>query len=260
MVQSTRFKTTEAYLVAKSFYLAAYAYLQYKQLNYEEAVESIHRALDIDATLEDSYGLGIIGLHRVQLAHNLVRVAASQHGPEVAIADASSLLSFLEGNIQDWPVRDEPPRELSAEISSTLVEAMFVQVTGEVALLLAPLRDDEVARLTLDGPLASHAAPQAGSSCRAFKRAHDWINLESSLSGGKATEFLRDAIRFIEDGRGGAPLLWYAAVADLCAICQRVGSQEAAGLAEEIRDDFVGLFESVPPLIRSKVVKHGSER
>jgi hypothetical protein len=153
--------------------------------------------------------------HRLQLAHNLVRIHRRLGEDEAAIGLVAEVLSRTESS--------ESLRVVPEDVVSFYVDALV----GEVAPLYAGRTGDAVAASF--EPLRGHAA--CGSTLG--RRAHGWLELKALALDGDVVGALDAAAGVIADGRGETPSLWHAAVQDAAALCAALG---AASLSDGAAD------------------------
>ena len=240
--------STEASLVCVSFQEAAEAYLDYREGAFERAEARIRQALTIDEVLE-KHGYRILHLHRVQLLHNLVRILAKRGHNAEAVILASHVLSYLEMGSETPPIRGTWGHPLVAAVPSHLVASMFVQVTGEIALILA--QSDTESNRGLFASVTPHAQLQATENCFRHPRAHDWFQVKHALLYDVGT-FLTRVSDFFVAGRKSAPLLWYAAVIDLFGVCQQLDVPEATLFTSQVARDAV-TWPGLPTKLRTSL-------
>lgn len=241
----------ESDLICRSFQAAAEAYLDYRRRAVDQARNRVHEALAIDVVLEGEYGYDILHLHRIQLVHNLMRIDAGCMHFEDAIDLGCRLLNYLEGGPEILPgpgpwgsthIRSLPPE---------IVTAMFGQVTGEVALVLAGKGRDDARDLF--AVVAPHAQLEATSNCHHYPQAHAWFQVKQAFVGDDVARFLNRSSQFFADGRGDTPLLWYATAVDLAGLCDDLDLPEADMVKLQVARDAV-TWEYLPPKLRSLLV------
>jgi len=77
---------TECRLLGTSVLRAAQAYLDYRESRFEEARKRIFTAMDADLALGQDEAFSVLELHRIQTAHNLMRIDLRAGSPERALA------------------------------------------------------------------------------------------------------------------------------------------------------------------------------
>lgn len=127
----------ESFLLAKSYYEAGIAYLDYRNSNFDKATARIYEALACDVALEEEFGYSILHLHRLQLAHNLMRVYVRQAFLEEALNIGYQLLDYMEGKIVSLSIPTPWDSSKLKPLPKEQVNGMFIQVTYEIVLLLA---------------------------------------------------------------------------------------------------------------------------
>lgn len=240
--------STEAKLIVETFHEAVAAYVEYKRGDVSMAEARVRKALAIDCTLIDRYGYEILDLHRVQLAHNLMRLDIHRGNLVAAAEMCTHLLSYLEGRAAEWPLPDfridTDPAKLPVELRS----AMLVQILGELALCLGTRKDDEAARVF--APLLPHVGMEA--PCSRHARAHCWLRAKYAYVNQEPAVFVRRVSELLREGPGAMLLLWRGAVLDLLELCRDLEGKEAARIRSEILTDSQR-WTNVPRQFRTRV-------
>ena len=243
----------EARLIITSFNNAVEAYMQYKDSKFAAAIDLVYDALGRDYILVTRFGYGILILHRVQLAHNLMRIYLRQGRTQAAIELACGLLRYVEGDPRGWQVPASESAGDPAELPSDLCGAMFVQVVGELAILLArKSRRDAAAILA---PLIPIAKANVELRSDAHSRARQWLRIKLNWTQGRHEDFLAAAIPFIYEGRGEVALLWKLLVEDMleCSLC--FDSPQTYALQQAIYDDCQMMGYKLPEFLSGEVTR-----
>jgi hypothetical protein len=227
--------STECRMLIETFHEAVAAYLDYRRDEHDAARRRVYRAMSIDNDLIKQYGYEIMELHRIQLGHNLVRIEARVGDRVKAAQLCAGLLTYLEGSGEDWPFPELGYGAHPTRLPIDLRRAMFLQVTGELALMLAGSIAEQASRAILI--VRPHVELAATADCGQFRVAHAWMGAKWSFINQETVEFLERVALFLEDSLADAPLLWRAAVADLFLTCERFGMDEATFLRQIIADD-----------------------
>ncbi|MGH3973588.1 MAG: hypothetical protein ACRDS9_09700 [Pseudonocardiaceae bacterium] len=140
--------TPESRMLALTFLRAAEAYLAYRHGETEQARALVHEAMRVDVVLETSCGY-TMGIHRIQLASNLMKVAAySNHDDAVRLG--IGILNVLEGDATSWPVPEVADPIDLADVPPDLLAGMVNQIIGEMALVLAGADAEQARHLFTD--------------------------------------------------------------------------------------------------------------
>jgi hypothetical protein len=115
------------------------------------------------------------------------------------------------------------------------VAAMFAQVTGEIAIILAGKDRQFVADLLTFGSSYKSIYPDETYHCH--PQADAWLLVKQAFINNEVATFLERASNFVAKGRGETPFLWYATLADLVALCDELALPESNLLKEEIVKD-----------------------
>lgn len=222
----------EGSLLYKSYLEQAETYLDYCRGDFDQARNRTFEALAIDVVLEEEYGCKSRLLHRIQLVHNLARIDARCMCFERAIELACQILSYLEGASEVLPIPGPWGCERVARQSPGEVAAMFAQVTSEVALILAG-KKRQIAH-DLFTVASTHIQLQANGNCHCHPRAYAWLLVKQAFVSNDVATFLERTFNFLSEGRADTPLLWYATVIDLVALCEELDLPDAKLLRQEV--------------------------
>jgi hypothetical protein len=231
----------EALLVHSSFDAATAAYLVFRAEGAPAARRLLDRALLVDARLEREFGYDILHLHRLQIGHNCVRLAAADGRLEEAAGLAAALLAYMEGSARSLPLPGGWDPERLSRLPGALVDAMATQVMTEVASFLARERGLRSRRLLM--PFRCHAEPATCAAGDRFAIVHDWLALQFC---GDDAAILVAATRLLSRSPRPAPALWLTAALELLAVCDR--HDPASGSA--LRADLDSVLDRWPRLPR----------
>jgi cellobiose-specific phosphotransferase system component IIA len=245
--------TADVRLVGASSYLAAVAYLRYRQLKPAQARRLAEHALTIDVRLETEFALGLIYAHRIQLAHNLVRVEARFGTAQEAIKLAVVLLEQLEGRSNARPTSHPWEPADHKKVDSTQRRLLFNLVISDIALLQLEA-GPHVAR-EASNIYQRHLAHCSQEQQKLFTDGHTWLTLRVNLNNNTIPESLNLASEYLERGPREVPILWYetamSAALELC----KSHVTEARALGERILEEGTRL-PFAPKVIRA----HGFPR
>lgn len=163
---------------------------------------------------------------------------------------ACQLLSYLEGASEVLPIPGPWGCERMTRQFPKIVAAMFAQVTSEVALILAG-KNRQVAR-DLFAVAARHIQLQTNGNCHRHPQAHAWFLVKEAFVGNNVVTSLERASHFLAEGRADTPLLWYAVIVDLVALCDELDLPDSELIRREIARDAVtwgGLPQPFFPLL-----------
>lgn len=220
--------------ILTSFHEAVEAYVSYKYGRYDEARRRVFKALETDGTLIREYGYKILELHRIQLGHNLMRIKGREC-PLEAAKICLGLLRYIEGDEESWPISEFKNGGSPTELPADLLAAMFIQITGELALLLAGKeKGDGAAIFTPLVPLAEDRITL--KDCQ-HRRARDWLYIKLVFLKRNTKAFLERVAKLLGEGPGEITLLWRAAATDLYQFCSDFSIPEAFSLKKEIGAD-----------------------
>lgn len=240
--------SAEARLFLKSFHEAVAAYLDFKRGEPDLARARVERALAADCVLISQYGYDILELHRIQLGHNLMRVEARFGEPQQATAIGAALLSYTEGDNSSWPFPRFGDGARPDHLPDELAEAMVIQISGELAILLAGKPAEETVHLL--SVALPHIEGIATDRCNDHLLAHQWLRAKWGFARQAWPAFFENLSDLLRDGLADAPLLWRASVADLYVACEALDKDGAEALRREIAED-VRAWPRVPEPVRA---------
>lgn len=245
--------TADVRLVGASAYLAAVAYVRYRQLKPAQARRLIEHALTIDVRLEKEFALDLIYAHRIQLAHNLVRVEARFGTAQEAIKLGVVLLEQLEGRSNARPTSHPWEPADHKKVDSTPRRLLFNLVVSDIALLQLEA-GPHVAR-EASNIYQRHLAHCSQEQQKLFIDGHTWLTLRANLNNNTIPESLNLASEYLERGPREVPVLWYeTAMSAALQLCQSHVT-EARALGERILEEGTRL-PFAPKVIRA----HGFPR
>lgn len=227
--------STEGSLLYQSFLEQAEAYLDCRRGDFEQARYRTFKALAIDVTLEEEYEYDILLLYRIQLVHNLVRIDARCMYFKQAIELACQILSYLQGKLEVLPIPGNWGYERVLRQPPEFVGAMFAQVTGEVALILAGKSRQVVCDLF--EVASTNLQLQVNGKCHCYFRANAWLLVKQAFASNDVALFLKRASKFLSEGRAETPLLWYATIIDLIALYDELNFPDSEVFKQEVAKD-----------------------
>jgi len=160
------------------------AYVEYRCGRYGRARALLLHASSLDGILARDHGYTFTSAHRLQIAHNLVRLESRTGDVVRAVELAAALLDYIELRVERVPEAVVSPREDLDAVPVELLEFYFEEIAAEVADLLADRLD--AAAAALFEPLRVHVG---GSGCgdRGFATAaHEWLTQKSLAFDGEA--------------------------------------------------------------------------
>lgn len=211
--------------LVQAFLLAARAYLDYRLGQYDLAERQVRHASLIDDRIVGELDLDIMSAHRVQLAHNLLRVSLRRGNAEDAIELAGAFLDYLELGVEcAFSDLACPPARLR-NVGEGLSSYWFDRFCGDVAVAAAG-RMKPHTDLVLER-LAPHAERQSCAEGAFASQAHGWLACVSVLARGDIDQFTETAAPALRAGRQAEPALWFATVAESARVCRTFGPEGA---------------------------------
>ncbi len=210
----------EGNLICQSFQLAAEAYIDYKYGDFDQAREKINQALHIDVELISKHNYDILHLHRVQLAHNIMRVEARRFCIIEALSIGLLTLEYLHGRTVTMPIPGKWTKDQLLPIPKSNIISMIVQVASELALILADVK--VINRKDLHGLFSINIHKHNQHLDFYHPRVLDWLELKRKFISSDSTMFFQLLPEFLSAGREEIPVLWYSAVSDFIYICTKL--------------------------------------
>lgn len=240
----TKQLSRESFLLGVSFFEAAAAYFNYRCKNFDAATTCVHKALSNDLILEEEYGYAILHLHRIQLVHNLMRIDIRRAFIKEALGTGFLLLDYMEGKSATLPALTFWDSSRLLSLPSELVNTMFLQITVEIALVLAG--NETLSTQDLFAGAQSHTRPGIADSCLLSPQSHAWLRAKQALIIDDLDSFFEVTAKSLSDGPGNASWLWHAFIADLISLCQQLDLPEAHLIRRNIAKD-ARSWKGIPP-------------
>jgi hypothetical protein len=227
-------------LLFESFLEQARSYLLCKSGEFEQAQISINKSISNDIALEQHSSAMDLTLHRIQLIHNLVRLEAYCGNIDYAVELACQILRYLSGTSEsiavmgDWGyqrVKNQPHDDVSA---------MFVQVAGELAIILAgKTRQSKKIQLNILSQISV-----SDSEC-CHRTAAKWLLLQQQLADNNTKDFFCQLSDFLWDCKAESALLSSSALIDLVILCEELQLDIIADVKQQISKD-ADLWQNLP--------------
>ncbi|MFW9264548.1 hypothetical protein [Nostoc sp. CALU 546] len=211
------------------------AYLDYRRGDFDRARKLTAEALELNVVLEEEYGYGILHLHAIELVRNFVRIYTRCMCFDRAIELAYQILCYLEGTLDILPIPGLWDYERVVRQPPELVAVMFAEVTGDVALILAGKKrqiDHGLFALT-----SANMQLQVNDNCHWHPPSYAWLLVKQAFVLNDIPTFLERASTFLAKGRADTPLLWYATVIDLVALCDELDFTNSELFRQEVCTD-----------------------
>jgi hypothetical protein len=218
------------------FLKPGYAYLRYRLEDYDGARDIIRHISHLGHRLATEHGMVQLGVHRLQLANNLLRIHTRLGQRSEAMRLGAMLLDYIELRTEPPSHEVLSPRGLLDTSPRAVLEYYFDKVAGDLAVVLAG--DPAAGNLR-------HAESGAGGWCRQdfAPRAHAWIGMRQAALDGDVEACLGLAVDLLEAGPAAAPSLWFATVLEVAAQCSSPGN-DAFSLGRRMLDEAAMLSEA----------------
>lgn len=209
-------------LMATSVLESALAYLDYRQTRFDQARARLLRSLDDDLALVQDEGLGLLEVHRIQSAQNLMRLEFRVGRAEVACSIGGSILGYLENLTSGVSVHHSWCREALMCAPRAVRRAMVTQVGNEMALALAKMANS-IGWERFSEELGSHLPYFEGGEAL-HPRVQHWVFLKRAFEEGDWQQYLVLLGGLLPEGRKDVPAIWYSSVLDFLRFCRMYGS------------------------------------
>jgi hypothetical protein len=206
----------ETTALATAFLEPVEAYLQYRLGEYDAARELLLDASALDGALVRDCGFAFLSAHRLQIAHNLLRIQRRLGDREEAVALVAAFLDYLELGLDSVPESLASPRRCLDAVPEKILDFYFEAFAAEVAALLAGCVDPQTRALFR--PLASHAECEGTLA----PGAHAWLATKSLALNGSPPAAITAAARLVRR-EAVDPSFRVAVLSDAAELCRRVG-------------------------------------
>jgi hypothetical protein len=197
------------------FLKPGYAYLRYRLEDHDGARDIIRHISYLGHRLATEHGMVQLGVHRLQLANNLLRIHTRLGQRHDAMRLGAMLLDYIELRTEPRSHEVLSPRSLLDASPEAILEHYFDKIAGDLGVVLA---GDATAGNV------RHAGSDAGGCRPDFApRAHAWIRMRQAALEGDAEACLELAVDLLQAGQGAAPSLWFATVLEVATQCRSVG-------------------------------------
>jgi len=213
-----------------------FAYLHYRLEDYDGARAIIRRVSDLDHRLATEFGLVHLGVHRLQLAGNLLRIHTRLDERSEALQLGAMLLDYLE-------LRAEPPsndilsaRALLDSSPGAILEYYFDKITGDLGVFLAGNGDS--------GCFRHHGFAGSDECLHGFApRAHGWMRMKRAALQGEVESSLDMSADLLRTGCASSPSLWFATVMEVATQFRYLGG-DASVMADRMLAEASALAEA----------------
>lgn len=229
----------EGRLFIQSYYHAGIAYLEYRQNNFDRALEHIQSSLTCDFILETEFGYAIQHLHRLQLIHNMMRIEKRCGHLNEALNLGYQLLNYLERKIPTLSLPGSISWQSGQLVAFTpdLLSSLFIQITLELALLFV----ENTALCTPEAVIGICNHIQNSKGCTLSPQSHSWLEIKNELIQGNCLTFLHKAADYLAQGRQDVPWLWYAILTDVTIFCSTLNLPEAYAIQQRISKELFAM-------------------
>lgn len=152
-----------------------------------------------------------------------------------ALGTGFLLLDYMEGKSSTLPALTFWDSSRLLSLPHELVNTMFLQITVEIALVLAG--NEILSTQDLFVGAQSHTQPGNADSCLISPQSHAWLRAKQALIADDREDYFKEAAKSLSDGPGNASWLWYAFVADLVSLCRRLDLPESHLIRQSIARD-----------------------
>ena len=233
-------------LLGLSILESARAYLDYREGKFEQAQARTHAAMRADLMLEQDGAFGMLELHRIQAAHNLVRIGLRAGEPLRALSLAGNILGYLEGHLAVLPVHEDWRQRWLEQTPCILRRRMIAQVTDEVAMALVANQEEEAWEAFFASVEPWLHAAKAGI----HPQARLWIETTAARFAGDSLRYVTLLGDFLAAGRNDVTALWYSCITHFIDFCDIENSPLSRYVKAAILKDSAK-WPAVPQAFRS---------
>jgi hypothetical protein len=232
----------EVRTLGRVIYLAAIAYVSYRQSHYALAREQVQEALGLDLRLENEYGYDILHLHRITLISNLARIAVREEGPGQAVSPLVNILLYLEGARPGLEFLT-PSRVSIETLPADPIRQMMLGFASDLTILWSDLGPADMVR---HWPIVQ-PVEQERETARFQRLIAGAFQLKGPRPDAPDARPEGALSAALSGGRPPAPRLWYGLVADMARWLAGDASPEGLALREEIARD-AARWADLPPV------------
>ena len=223
-----------AWLLAFTFHETAEAYLDARNLAFDQALSRLFASMDANVEIEEGFGLGFLQGHRIQSVHNIARLCWKLDRVGEGASHCGNIIAFLEGRSARLPIHRSWSQRRLFHMSKVHRRAMISQVIDETAFHLARSPTEE----NWDALLRSSRLEEPSCFKWAFHPQVDlWMRAEKARMEGRVEAYLQFLSQFLRHGRHEIATTWYLAVASFAAFCEWDGSTVALYVRDAIVRD-----------------------
>jgi hypothetical protein len=241
------------HLMATSVLESALAYLDFRQSRLNQARERLLRSLEVDLTLEQDDRFGLLEIHRIQSAQNLMRLEFRAGRPEVACSIGGTILGYLENLTNGVSVHHSWCRGMLMCAPRAVRRAMVAQVANEMAPALTRM-EDSTGWERFSEELELHS-PYFAREGVLHRQVQQWVLLKHAFERKDWPRYLILLADFLPEGRKDVPAIWYSSVIDFLHFCRetdaQVYHQVRAGILRDSRK-WPALPSSLRPCLRGE--------
>jgi hypothetical protein len=232
--------TEVSFLLYESFLEQAESFLFCRQSKFDKANISINKSLSNDSELECKYPHLDLTLHRIQLVHNLVRLEVYKGNRNNAVALAAQILAYLAGMSSSLPIIGRWGYQRIEKLPPGKVNAMYVQVANEIAIILAGESRQ------CKGELLSLLNNISISGNKDYHQiVTEWLVIQRSFACSNTLEFLLQASYFLVNIRLSSVFFISATLIDLVTLCEELHLEITLDVRKEISKDS-DLWQQLP--------------
>ncbi len=225
------------------------AYFKYCENNFVEAQQIIFQANDADIILEEKFGIYLLHMHRIQLAHNLIRIDVKTGNYSRALSRSIEAIQYLNSSVFNISYLKGPwGSSFLKRIQPSLIRDMTIQILHEMALGNSAYQWNDGLKEILHGyyTLIDTTALQP--------RFLQWLRLKINFHERKIDIFLEETMDFMKNERGNTSLLYFLLIPDLISTLEKIDPDTTKQLCIKIRDD-LPMWTGTPRFLKEKIKK-----
>lgn len=232
-------------LMLVAFVQANWAYLEHRLGSVDRAHDRLDMALESDLSLEENFDLSLYQMHRLQLGHNLVRVAGRAGDLRESFDLAGRLIAFMEGTCRDLPYHRNwyPDRLLS--VSRSLIRSMILQVAGETIEFVVVCGEPKHWSVFTS---ALHLRANEDDLRFLDPRLWRWLKAQEDREEQDVETFLEVLEELFPIGPRNLGTIYYSMLVDFASLCTRINSFTAKKVCDAMLKDSMK-WKGVPPTL-----------
>ena len=227
-VSSTK-SSEQCTLVCLSAIDAARAYLEYQQGDWNNARNSILKAMKNDHYLEEKHNFEILHMQRIHLCHLYICIEAASGNVEKAIEMAHHSIQYLTEGKGKMPIGEGWNFGRLFQLPEDLKTIAISRISGEIGIILASYEEAKARQL-----FEKFDFQKIKSNKPIVMEIQAWEQAKKQLLHNRVEDFVEQSSSFLLLGRRKT-ILWYTLVLDLCSAFKQVAPVDSKDFLLEVQ-------------------------